>query len=122
MALREHSKVDLSGGAYRIYKWEGGTNGGTPDTFEPIQITPHADVTVFAFGTFGASAAIALHGSPEVVNPPTLFAALSDAAGTVIALGAAGAAVIGPKAAWYKPVLTDGDGSTDIDIYLVAVG
>lgn len=97
----------------RTYTWEGATNGGTPDTFTPVLIerVPYS-ITVQASGTFGASAAIALHGSLDDTN----YVALNDRAGTAISLTAAGLASAGDAVKYIKPVLTDGDGSTDIDV------
>ena len=101
----------------KIYLWE---TIGQGDTCSPVKLAYTDDVTIFAFGTFSGTAKIALHGSPEASNgSPTLFAALASS-GTAIDLGAASAKVVDENAAWYKPVLTGGDGSTDIDVYVVS--
>jgi hypothetical protein len=98
---------------YSLVTWEGATNGGTPDTFAPIEIQrrPYT-IMVEAAGTFGASASIALHGSLDGVN----YYALDDADGTAIALASAGLASGRDGVRFLKPVLASGDGSTDIDV------
>ncbi len=102
----------------KIWKWETLTTTNTQGS--PVKLAYTDDVTIYAFGTFGAGGSIALHASPEASNAsPTLFAALSSS-GTTIALTAAGANVVDENGAWYKPVLTGGDGTTDIDVYLVS--
>ena len=102
----------------RVWLWEAVTDGDDSN-ISPVKIPYKDDLTIYAFGTFGAAASISLQGSPEIIDPPTLFANLT-AANTTIALAAAGCALVDQNAIWYKPVLTGGDVSTDIDVYIVA--
>ena len=113
MALIDYTKVkDLHS---KRFSWIGATNGGTPDTFAPVEIdrNPYT-ITVQATGTFGASADIALHGSLDGTN----YAALSDAQGAAISLTAASIADGQSAVRFVKPVLSGGNGSTDIDVVL----
>jgi len=115
MALLVFTKGD-SGPDYRVYQWTGATNGGTPDTFTAVKVdrTPWS-ITLQATGTFGASAAVALHGSVDGVN----FAPLGDLLGTAISLTAAGMASAREAVLFIKPVLASGNGSTDIAVSLL---
>lgn len=78
----------------------------------------NADRSIQAEGTFGASAAIHLHGS----NDGTNYHPLTDYNGDEIVLSAAGISAVSELTAWVKPVLTDGDGSTDVDVTMVFGG
>lgn len=115
MALINYSKEDSSAD-YAVHLWEGATNGGTPDTFGAVlvQKTPY-NITLQVSGTFGASASVALHGSLDGTN----YTALADLSGTEIGLGASGIASARDAALYLKPVLTSGNGSTDIDVRLM---
>lgn len=79
-----------------------------------------ADKTVQVTGTFGASASIAMQGSNDSTNgvDGTWFG-LEGPGDSAIALTAAGGDVIKENTAWIRPALTNGDGSTDIDVTMV---
>ncbi len=96
--------------------WETLTTTNRPGSGMRLSRVP--DKTVQVLGTFGASASIAIEGSND---DETTWFACHDISNTVIALTAAGATYIveNPKA--IRPVLSSGDGSTDIDVYIVAV-
>ncbi len=112
------SKVKVTG-KYKVFKWETLTTSDRNGDWLPLPYFD--DITVFAFGTFGASAAIAIEGSPQTEGTPTLTTSLGDVAGSAISMDSAGTAVVGNKAMQYRPVLTDGDVSTDVDVYIVAI-
>ena len=100
-----------------IYKWETETQG---DTCAPCPATRFDDPTISAFGTFGTTPlAVAIQGSPEVSDTPALFHPCSSN-GTAISITASGEAfVVDQLANYYKPVPTSGDGTSDVDIFLV---
>lgn len=112
MALIDASTADRASG-YRAFQWTGATNGGSPDTFEPLKIetVPYA-IVLQTSGTFAGSAAIALHGSLDGTN----YVALPDFQGDAVSLTAAGMSAIGIPVLWIKPVMTSGNGSADIDV------
>ena len=83
-----------------------------------VLIAKYPDKTVQVLGTFGASASIAIEGSNDAGN--TWFPC-HDITNTVIALTAAGGALIVENPKLIRPNLSAGDGSTDVDVYLVAV-
>ena len=115
MPLLAFTKGD-SGPDYNVYQWAGATNGGTPDTFTEVKLdrTPWT-ITLQATGTFGASAAIALHGSVDGVN----FAPLGDMSGTPISLADAGLVSGRDAVLFVKPILAAGNGSTALDVSLL---
>ena len=76
------------------------------------------DKTVQVIGTFGASASIAIEGSND---GGTTWFACHNIGNNVIALTAAGAALIVGNPKLLRPNLSSGDGSTDVDVYIVAV-
>ncbi len=98
----------------KIWLWETVTSG---DTCAPVKMPYLDDATIYSFGTFSGAASVALHGSPQVENP-TLFVALTSNS-LAIAHTAAAASVVDQNATYYKPVVSAGDGSTDLDIYIV---
>lgn len=114
------TKVHQDGDAIQVWKWTGITLG---DTMEPILIAKGKldDVTAYLFGTVsGGSPSLALHGSPERNNAtPTLFAPLSSGTAALALSAANTCGLINETAAWYKPVLTGGDGSTSLSFWLV---
>ena len=98
---------------HTVITWE---TVGQSDTFEEVKFTrvPYA-ISMQATGTFSGSAAIALHGS----NDGTNYAALNDRSGTAISLTAAGLVSCGDAPLYLKPVLSSGDGSTDVDVTML---
>lgn len=118
MALVSFQEVKSQGG-YRVFKWEGMTNGGSPDTASPIKLPGFKDITAYLFGTISGSSVMAIHASPEE-SSPTLFAPMI-AGGSAISLTAANTCALCESVGlWYKPVMTAGDGSTDLDVYILA--
>ena len=83
-----------------------------------MQLGQTPDKTVQVIGTFGASASIAIEGSND--GGVTWFPC-HDIGNSVIALIAAGGALIVENPKLIRPNLSNGDGSTDIDGYIVAV-
>ena len=96
--------------------WEALTTTNRPGSGVLLGRTP--DKTVQVFGTFGASASIAIEGSND---GGTTWFACHDISNTAIALIAAGGALIVENPKLLRPNLTNGDGSTDIDVFIVAV-
>ena len=96
--------------------WETLTTTNRPG--QGVQLARAPDKTVQIFGTFGTNASIAIEGSND--EGVTWFLC-HDITNTVIALTAASGALIVENPKMIRPVLTNGDGSTDIDVYIVAV-
>ncbi len=96
--------------------WETLTTTNRPGN--GILLAKFPDKTVQVTGTFGASASIAVEGSND---DGTTWFACHDITNSVIALTAAGGALIVENPKLTRPVLANGDGSTDIDVHLIAV-
>ena len=96
--------------------WEALTTTNRPGS--GVQMAQAPDKTVQVLGTFGASASIAIEGSND---GGTTWFPCHDITNAVIALTAASGALIVENPKMIRPVLSNGDGSTDVDVYIVAV-
>ena len=96
--------------------WE--TLTTTNRTGAGVQLARAPDKTVQVFGIFGASAAIAIEGSND--DGATWFPC-HDITNTVITLSAASGVLVIENPKLIRPVLANGDVSTDIDVYIIAV-
>jgi hypothetical protein len=104
-----------------IVKWTGITDDDD-DSIEAFKIEGFDDITVYMFGTVSASSALRVWASPEKTRPvsDTAFYAPMQSAGADIVLTSANTcALLDTLGLWYKPHLTGGDVSTDLDFYLV---
>lgn len=112
-------KVHKDGDPFQIWKWTGIAQS---DTMDPVLVTAGKldDVTAYLFGNASGTPSMALHGSPERgTDPPTLFAPLSSGDAALALTAANTCGLINETSAWYKPVLTGGDGSTALTFWLV---
>ena len=108
-------KIVLTEAKSVIVTWE--TLTTTNLTGTPVVSGRYPDKTAQATGTFGASASIALDGS----NDGTNWFACTNATGSAIALTAATQGDLMVENPLYiRPILTNGDGSTDIDVVVHA--
>jgi len=100
-----------------IWLWEA---VGTGDTCEPANAYSFDDPTLYMFGTVGTTPiTIALHATPEVITTPTLFSACTSS-GTAISLNAANTnKVVDQCGEAFKPIVGAGDGTSDVDVYLI---
>ena len=96
--------------------WETLTTTNRPG--QGVQLARAPDKTVQVFGVFGASASIAIEGSND---EGTTWFPCHDITNTVITLAAAGGVLVIENPKMIRPVLSNGDGSTDVDVYIVAV-
>lgn len=87
----------------------GGTHGG-------LNIVRLADKTVQFVGTFGG-ATVALQGSNDGVN----WESLTDPQGNAISKTSAALETVTENTLFIRPLVSGGGGTTDIDVYLVAV-
>ena len=94
--------------------WEGLLQG---DDGSPVEISQFPDKSVHSDGSYTSTGAIAMQGS----NTGTAWFALTKPGGAEISLTAdtVGAMIVeNPR--FIRPLVTDGDGSTDIDVLLEA--
>lgn len=99
---------------YRIYMWEGLGNG---DTGTPLHLGGWADRSVQVVGTFGSGGKCVMEGSLMLASPT--FATLEDAGNVALEVTAAKIDHIQPLTVWIRPNITAGDGTTDLDVYIM---
>ena len=96
-----------------VFTWETLTDG---DTGSPVLAARFADKTVHSDGNYSGTAVITMQGS----NNNVAWFTLTDHADTDVTMGAdTVGAVIAQNPLWIRPSVGAGDGSTDIDVYLV---
>ncbi len=115
MATRGFVPTELSGRVHR-FTWTGLLNGDDGDL---KSIPGAADMTVQVFGTFGAGGTIILEGSCEE-DPASNFFQMRDQGDNVISFEVADGESVGPIAAFIRPRVTAGDGTTDLTMILLA--
>jgi len=112
MATVNPVKVDFLAGKWDLYKWEALATG---DTVNSLQIDDLAVELVFhAFGTFGGGT-LTINGSND---QGTTFSGLTNGAGNVAALAAAGFVSVREQALKFKPEMTAGT-ADDVDVWLL---
>jgi hypothetical protein len=94
--------------------WDTMLNG---DTGAGVKIAKYPDKTVQVVGTFGVGGTVAVQGS----NDGTTWGDCHDPQGTAIAIQDNEPVVIAESPLYLRPNVTAGDGSTDVDVYIVAV-
>lgn len=102
-------------------KWEALTT--TNDRGSPFEWPLGADVSVHCFGTFGSGGTIKLEGSNEFDQPAddaASWAVLDDIFGNELSMQAEGLVPVGPVCRWIRPIVTAGDGTTDLDVFILA--
>ncbi len=127
MAERTLTKTDYSNSGSGLplgvfmYTWAGLLNG---DTGAPLQIPSMSDKTVHIFGTFGSGGSVTLQGSndPRVLTNPgsAVWVALTDPQGNAITKTAAAIEALLENPIFIRPIVTAGDGSTDLTVIISA--
>ena len=98
-----------------VYKWE--TITTTNRDGAAIEIPDHVDRSIQAIGTFSAGTPLlSLEGSND---GGTTWAILTDPQGVAITLTAVGLKQISEVTRHIRPNLAGGDGSTDIDVFVL---
>lgn len=106
--------IDSSFSNYVIRTWEGILSG---DTCTGDLIPPLGDRSVQVIGTF-STATIAIHGSLNGVD----YSVLTDPQGNALSFTATKIEQIMELVPYLKPVITSGDGSTDVDVIICVKG
>lgn len=107
------STQTTEGGGVKVISWANLLNGNSG---EAVGFSSHPDKTVHVAGTFSTGGSVNLEGS----NDGTNWVILTDSAGTAITLTAAGLVTVTQNPLFIRPNVTAGDGSTAIDVILVA--
>ena len=102
-------------GSAWLYDWTGLLNG---DDGSPAQLANFPDKTVTFHGTFGTGGSITLQGSNDNSN----WFALVDPQGNAITKTAAGIEAVTENPRYIRPIVTAGDGTTNLRCMLTARG
>lgn len=113
MAVIDGAGDFISKGVYKI-SWTTLTNG---DSGSPTDGAGHSDKTVQVLGTFGASGQCDIEGSND---GGTTWHVLNDTQGNALNITTAQAVQILEAPALIRPNISNGDGTTDLDVHLVA--
>lgn len=113
MAITNLTSADTIGTMVRLFVWTGIPNGNTG---QAIEIVDFADLTVTLEGTFSTGGSVTLEGS----NNGTNYYPLTDPQGNAITKTTAGVETVTETPRFIRPSVTAGDGSTAIDVRLLA--
>ena len=118
MAVRSFEVIENPWGASGItlVKWEGLTKT-TDDTGEPYICPHYADKSVQLIGTLGVGGVCTIQGS-NMKDTPT-YATLNDAQGNAMTMDALKIEQILENSYLVRPAITAGDGTTDLDVYML---
>jgi hypothetical protein len=117
MAVRPYEVIENPWGASGItlVKWEGLTT--TDDTGEPYICPHYADKSVQLIGTLGVDGEVTIEGS-NMKDSPT-YATLNDPQGSALVMTTLKIEAILENTYLVRPRVTDGDGNTDLDVYML---
>lgn len=111
--------ASLWGGQLNLQQWEGVVLGDTPIA---ISLNPNlADCSVSVAGTWGG-ATISFQGALNSTLGDAVFVELTNPAGDALNFSADALETVLQNCFFVKPVLTGGDGTTDLDIILLVRG
>lgn len=103
----------VDAGGYFRQSWNGLENG---DTGRPCALNRFSEASVQITGTFGTDGEIVIEGSND---SGSTWSTLRDSLGGSVNFTAAGLAGIMPFTGIIRPRVVDGDGTTDLNVYLV---
>ena len=110
------TKVDLDGNRSWLVKWL--TLTTTADTGVAITLPAHSDRSVHVVGTFSTGGTLSIQGS----NDGTNFKILDDFQGNALTFTSTDLENISQACYYIRPFVSAGDGSTDLDVYLILNG
>ena len=108
-------RISLDGNRSWMIYWSTLTNG---DDGTRITLPAHADRSVQIVGTFGAGGTLVLEGS----NDGTNYRTLTDFQDNALSFTSAGLESISQVVYYIRPRVTAGDGTTDLDVFLLLTG
>ena len=116
MATIDNSALILDENDYSViqYKWE--TLTTTNDNGRALELPVYPEKTVHILGTFGSGGTVKIQGS----NDGTNWIDLTDTRGNTISKIATYLGTIAENPRYIRPFVSAGDGTTDIDVILIA--
>lgn len=112
MSTINHTKQPSGNTRTLIAQWENMTSG---DVGDAIGFSQYTDKSVQVFGTFGANGALSLEGS----NNGTDWAVLTDPQGNNLNITSPKIEMVIEATLYVRPVVTSGDGTTDLTVILL---
>lgn len=103
-------------GAVKLILWTGLLNGDTGDW---VRFAQFSGKTFQVFGTFGTGGSVTLQGSNDGSTPVNV-STLSSWQATPLTLTATGFATSRDMPIWVRPIVTAGDGTTNVSVSLAA--
>lgn len=82
----------------------------------PFTLAGYKDRSVQVVGTFGVGGTCVIQGS----NDGTTYATLTDPQGNALSFSSAGLEAVSELVLYLRPYITGGDGTTDLDVFLIA--
>ncbi len=116
MATERTATVTVGDDKTVIIRWSGLLN---TDYGEPVRVARYPDKTVQITGTFGTTAVVAMEGSN--LDTPGSWGDCGDQTGTVLSIGELEPVVIAESPLWIRPIVSAGDGDTDLVCTIVCV-
>ena len=115
MATISIASTKLHRGSHQ-WLWETLTNGDVGGPLDTNQgSVSFADKTIHVVGTFGSNGTVVIEGS----NDGTNWLTLNDPTGVALSFTATGLKTILENPKEIRPNVTAGDGTTDLDVYIV---
>lgn len=115
MAVRAAVLTGPTNDAVLTVAWTGLLNG---DTGAPVEIAKYPDKTIQVVGDFGTGGTITMEGSND---GGTTWGVLHDPQGADFAIQNNEPQVIAESPLQLRPDVSAGNGSTDLDVYVVAI-
>lgn len=113
MTTKAQSRIESGNQKTLIVKWTGMQNG---DDGDPLRFSQYADKSVQVVGTFGVGGSLRVEGSIDGTN----YAALTDPQGNALDITSAKIEAVTELVQFVRPRITGGDGTTLLDITLIA--
>lgn len=116
-AVRAATVTQVPGGVRVAYvvSW---TGLDSDDSGAPVSLAGYSDRSVQITGTFGTNGSVTIQGSNDGIN----YVALTDPQGNAITKTSAALEAISEATRYIRPLVTAGDGTTDLDVTIFVTG
>lgn len=114
MAIRSVVNINTTRIGVKLFKWENLLNG---DTGESISLPKHSDRSIQVIGTFGGGGICTIQGTN--MNTGETWATLADPQDNALIITSAKIKAILENTYKIRPNITAGDGTTNLNVYLL---
>lgn len=115
MAEITHVKQQTGNSVSMLFKWQGLANG---DSGDAVEFSMCADRSVQVSGTFGVGGKVVVEGSNDGIS----FYTLTGLQGSDLEFTTGGIEMISEITQYIRPRVTAGDGTTSLNIIILAKG